>query len=145
MYGTEPVTSSPNLTLVHRVHARSQPALKVPGKVPRVGERPADSEQPGRVGARLDALLEGLVPVLGAPNVGSAQPKQLIGGVVEAGKALLLSVPLDPALCKIETENLRVHGATNFTLLSDKSRLLQYQNSKENQEWMTHGMLRKPL
>ena len=107
MYGTEPVTSSPNLTLVHRVHTRSQPALKVLGKVPRVRERPADPEQPGRVSARLDALLEGLVPVLGAPNVGSAQPKQLIGGVVEAGKALLLAVPLDPALCKIETENLR--------------------------------------
>lgn len=97
-------SQSPHLALVHGIHTRAQSALKVSGEVLRVRERTPDPEEPRRVRARLDPLLEGLVPVLGAPDVGRAQPKQLIRRVVEPGQALLLAVPLDPTLCKEKTK-----------------------------------------
>ena len=53
-----------------------------------------------RVRARLDALLERLGAVLGAPRVGRRQPEQLVLLQLEARQLRLRAVPLDVALCK---------------------------------------------
>ena len=55
---------SPNLTLIDRVHVRSGPALEVPSKVGRVGERPYHAKPPWRMGPCLDPFLEGLGSIL---------------------------------------------------------------------------------
>ena len=70
-------SSSPDLTLVHRVHIRAQWTVKVVGKLFAIAEWPTHPEHAGGVGASLDALLQRLVAILGAPRVGCGDPEHL--------------------------------------------------------------------
>jgi len=67
----------PHGALLHRVHPAAEGAVEVPGKVLVVRQGPDDPELPGGVVVCEDQLLEGRVLVLGAPELGVADPEHL--------------------------------------------------------------------
>lgn len=67
----------PDLALLLGVHPGAEGAVEVLRELPAVAEGALDPEEAGGVCARLDLLLQRLVPELGAPRVGSRDPKHL--------------------------------------------------------------------
>jgi hypothetical protein len=67
----------PNLAFVSGVHGGPDGAVEVPGELRHVRKRTLNSEHVRRVDPGQNPDFEGLGPVLGAPDVGGADPEEL--------------------------------------------------------------------
>ena len=90
----------PDLTFLvaHWIHRASFLALEGLGELLEVGEGSPDPVVGRSVGAQENTHLQVARPVFGAPHVGCADPEELAGREVEAGKERLRTVLGHPGL-----------------------------------------------